>query len=137
VLDITVANRSSDAFLITSIGIEIFTVGCIPERRNPSGSTDPVPGQAADGYSVQMPDTMTVFRSAREQDGERDFFAVDTDAAQSMELSTPFYLRAAKSFRFEFRLQDFGANTPLHALGRVVLYTDSGVFRSPAIYFRR
>jgi hypothetical protein len=137
VLDITVANRSSDAFLITGIGIEILSVGCIPERRNPFGSTDPVPGQTAECYSVQMPDTMTPFKNARGQDRESDFFSIDTDLEQTMELSEPFYLRAAKSFRFELRLEDFGARTPLHALGRIVLHTDGGVFRSPAIYFRR
>ena len=137
VLDITVANRSSDAFLVTSIGIEILSVGCIPERRNPFGSTEPVPGPEMDCYAVQMPDTMTSFKSARGQDGESDFFAIDTELEQSMDLSEPFYLRAAKSFRFELRLEEFGANTPLHALGRVVLHTDGGVFRSPAIYFRR
>ena len=137
VLDITVANRSSDAFLVTSIGIEVLSVGCIPERRNPFGSTEPVPGQAVDCYCVQMPDTMTSFKSARGQDGESDSIVIDTDLEQSMDLSEPVYLRAAKSFRFELRLEDFGTNTPLHALGRIVLHTDGGVFRSPAIYFRR
>src|SRR6185312_1988655 len=104
---------------------------------DPVGSTEAVAGPAVDWYSIPMPDTMTAFKRARAQDGESDFFAIETDLEQSTDLHEPFYLRAAKSFRFELRLEDFGPNTPLHALGRIVLHTDGGVFRLPAIYFRR
>ena len=62
---------------------------------------------------------------------------MDVSLEEATDLSEPFYLRPTKSFRFELRLLDFCENVPLHAMARLVLQTDGGTFRSPAIYFRR
>jgi hypothetical protein len=136
VLDITVINRSTEAFLVAKVGIEIVGIGRIPERRDVLGASAPVSIPVRDCYAVETPETLQLFREAHRRCGNRDIFALDTSLAQATDLSEPFYLRPAKSFRFELRLLGFCERTPLHALVKLVLHTDGGAFQSPAIYFR-
>jgi hypothetical protein len=137
ILDITVANRCTEAFLVAAIGIEIIGVGCAPERRGALGARTSAQVAPRDGYAVQTPSALALFERAHQANGNRDFFAMDVSLEEATDLSEPFYLRPTKSFRFELRLLDFCENVPLHAMARLVLQTDSGTFRSPAIYFRR
>ena len=137
VLDVTVTNRSAAAFLIARIGIEMLSVGSITERRDPFFAAQPVRRELEDCFAIQMPDTLTLFKHARAENADRDLLAIDIDHAQVTDLGEPYYLRPTKSFRFDLQLLGFCENTPLHALARVVLHTDGGVFHSPVIYFRR
>ena len=136
VLDVTVTNPSAAAFLIARIGIEMLSVGSITERRDLFFAAPPVRRELEDCYAIEMPDTLTVFKHARAQNADRDLLAIDIDHAQVTELGEPYYLRPTKSFRFDLQLLGFCENTPLHALARIVLHTDGGVFHSPVIYFR-
>jgi hypothetical protein len=137
VLDVTLLNQSKDAFLIASIGIEVLRVGSIQERRDPVAFAQPDRREFADCYVLPVPDTQELLSRARTRRKAQHTFTVDCNVEEAIELPEPFYLRPSKSFRFDLRLSRFSERTPLHALARLVVHTDSGAFRSPAIYFRR
>jgi hypothetical protein len=137
VLDVTLVNRSKDAFLIASIGFEVMSVGSIQERRDPVVPKPADQPELADCHVLPVPDTQELLRRARVRHDGHDTLTVECNVEEAIELNQPLYLRPSKMFRFDLQLSRFSERTPLHALGRIVVHTDSGAFRSPVIYFRR